>query len=160
MLANAVDVPTLQERTRWQYAGIRGLIETAAEDSTQIRKLVRERRAELLRKAAKPAPDNIVYLKMAYVRDTKATRVAAQVVRASRSRAATADAAQPPQVVTQAVKNWFPIVESRLTVVRPLGYIVPATQQAVIKTLLDHGIRLSTFKKDTVLESRATRLRR
>ncbi len=33
---------------------------------------------------------------------------------------------QNPAVETQVVKNWFPKVESRLAVPRPLGYIVPA----------------------------------
>ena len=146
------DVPTLQERTRWQYAGIRGLIEAVAEDSRQVRTLVRDRRAELLRKAAKPASDNVVHLKMAYVRDPKQPELQLKSFARQGRAGAPADAAQPPQVVEQVVKNWFPIVESRLTVSRPLGYIVPATQQAVIMTLLDHGIQLSTFPKDTALE--------
>jgi len=44
-------------------------------------------------------------------------------------------------------------VEARLTVLRPLGYIVPSTQQAVIMTLLDHGIELSTITKDAAVEA-------
>jgi hypothetical protein len=146
------DVPTLQERTLWQYAGIRGLIEAVAEDSRQVRTLVRDRRAELLRKAAKPASGNFVHLKMAYVRDPKQPELPLKSFARQGGPGAPANAAQPPQVVAQVGKNWFPLVESRLTVSRPFGYVVPATQQAVIMTLLDHGIRLSAFPKDTALE--------
>jgi len=146
------DVPTLQERSRWQYAGIRALVEIVAEDGRQVRTMVREQRAELLRRARKPAPGNVVHLKMAYVRDPKQPELQLKsFVRQGRA-GAPADAAQPPQVETQVVKNWFPIVESRLTVGRPLGYIVPSAQQAVIKTLLDHGILLATFAKDSAVE--------
>jgi hypothetical protein len=147
------DVPTLEERTRWQYAGIRGLIEIMAEDSGQVRRLVRDRRAELLRKAKNPAADNAVHLKMAYVRDPKQPELQLKSFARQGRAGAPAEAAQPPQVAEQVVKNWFPIVESWLTVLRPLGYIVPSTQQAVIMTLLDHGIELSTITKDAAVEA-------
>jgi hypothetical protein len=150
------DVPTLQERTRWQYSGIRGLIEAVAGDARQVLKLVRDRRADLVRRAGKLTPENVVHLRMEYVRDPKQPELPLKAF--ERQTGARGAAVQEPKVVTQVVKNWFPKVESRLAVRRPLGYVIPASQQAVIKTLIDHGISLGTITADTTVEAESYRI--
>jgi hypothetical protein len=153
------DVPTLQERTRWQYSGIRGLIDAVAADDARVLSLVRDARAELVRKAAKPAAGNVVHLKMEYVRNpSEPTLTLRAFVRTAGGRAAGA-ANAAPAVDTQVVKNWFPKVESRLTVARPLGYIVPAANQEVIKTLRDHGISFVMLGKDTQVDAETYRIK-
>jgi hypothetical protein len=152
------DVPTLQERARWQYSGIRGLLETVAEDSRRVLTLVRASRGDLARRAARPAPDDMVHLKMEYVRDPKQPELALKAFARQGRGGAPAHPEQQREVVPQIVKNWFPRVESRLAVARPVGYIIPAAQQAVIKTLLDHGIILASFAKDTTVEGEYYRI--
>lgn len=147
------NVPTLQERTRWQYSGIRALIEFVAGEAGQVLSLVNGSRADLAARAAKAAANNLVHLRMQYVRDPAQPELSLKAfVRQPGGRGNTAPASQPRAVETQVVKNWFPKVASRLAVPRPLGYIVPAEQKDVIKTLLDHGIGLGVFSKDTVVD--------
>jgi hypothetical protein len=152
------NVPTLQERTRWQYSGIRGLIDAVASDDKEVLSLVRGARADLARRAAAPAPENKVHLKMEYVRDPKEPTLTLKAfARAAGARGAAA--ATPAAIETQVVKNWFPKVESRLTVARPLGYVIPAAHESVIKTLLDHGISVSVFDKDASIDAETYRIK-
>ena len=144
------DVPTLQERTNWQYSGISGLIDTVARDSRQVLNLVRLKRADLLRNARKPSPAQVVYLKMQYVRDPKQPELILKSF--ERQPGARESAPATAKVITETIKNWLPKVESRLTVPRPLGYVIPASRQDVVKTLLDHGISLGTFNRDASIE--------
>jgi hypothetical protein len=152
------DVPTLEERSRWQYSGIRALIEFMAGDSKAVLTLVNGSRTNLANRAGKSMPDNVVHLRMDYVRDPKQPELTLQAF--ARQAGARGNAApQNPAVETQVVKNWFPKVESRLAVPRPLGYIVPAEQKDVIKTLLDHGIILGVFAKDTPVDAETYQIR-
>jgi len=154
--ASRHDIPTLKDRTAWQYLGIRGLMEAAAKNSQQVLKLVADSRAALLKRAKTPAPDNVVHLKMEYVRDPKQPElVLKRFDRPERPEGAPAPQTPPPEsekVVTETVKNWFPKVESRLAVPRPLGYVVPAAHTDVVHTLLDLGVTVERFTKDTPLE--------
>lgn len=143
------DVPTLQERTRWQRSGILGLIDEVRGDSQNVLSLVRGCREELIRRATNLSPDNTVHLKMEYVRDPNQPALTLNAF--VRTPGARGNAPQNPAVETQVVKNWFPKVESRLVVPRPLGYIIPADHRDVIKTLLDHGISVGIFSKDADL---------
>ncbi len=145
------DLPTLQERSQWQYSGIHALIRFVAENGKQVLQLVRNSRSELLREAAKPGPENVVYLKMEYVRDPKEPELKLSVF--ERQPGARSGAAQEPRIVTQVVTNWFPKVAARLAVPRPFGYIIPTERKDVIKTLLDHGISLGTFIRNASVEA-------
>jgi hypothetical protein len=161
--ASRHDTATLKDRTGWQYAGIRGLIEAVAAHRKEVLALVGERRAGLLRRAKALSADNVVYMRMEYVRDPAQPELVIkqfeQGVRSGSGQAATGQVPEPKpgeeKVVTSVVKNWFPKVESTLAVPRALGYVVPAAHQNVIRTLGDHGIRLETFTEDTSLEVEA-----
>jgi hypothetical protein len=145
------DLPTLQERSRWQYSGIRALMEFVAGDSKQVLSLINGSRADLASRASKPSPENVVHLRMEYVRDPEQPELTIKAF--ARQPGARGNApAQNPAVETQVIKNWFPRVESRLALPRPLGYVVPAEEMRAIKTLLDHGVVLGEFAKDTMLD--------
>ena len=144
------DLPTLQERTNWQYSGISGLIEVVAKESAQVLRIVRQARADLLRDARNPSQANVVHLKMEYVRDPKQPELTLSAF--ERQPGARENAPAGAKVITETVKNWMPKVESRLTVPRPMGYVIPASQQDVIKTLLDHGISIGTFNRDDSID--------
>ena len=154
--ASRRDVPTLQERTRWQYSGIKALVEIVVENGKQVLSMVRDRRADLLRRAAKPGSGNVVHLRMEYVRDPKQPELVLKSF--ERQPGARGAAPQEQSVTTQTVKNWFPVVESRLSVTRPAGYIVPADRADVIKTLRDHGISLEVISADAALEVESYRI--
>jgi hypothetical protein len=55
------------------------------------------------------------------------------------------------KVVTQTVKNWFPLVEPKLSVEAPRGYIIPASANAVVETLLRLGVEVQTFVQDATV---------
>jgi len=50
------------------------------------------------------------------------------------------------------VKNWFPGVEPRLSVSRPLGYVIPSAHADVVENLLRLGIAVAVFNRDRVLD--------
>ncbi|HYA48963.1 MAG TPA: hypothetical protein VEG35_04615, partial [Burkholderiales bacterium] len=68
---------------------------------------------------------------------------------------------QPPgtKVVTQTIKNWFPLVEAKVSVPRPLGYVIPGTHADVVETLLEHGIAVDMFLQDRTVELEASEVR-
>jgi hypothetical protein len=157
--ASRRDVPTLKERTAWQYAGVRGLVQAILDNSSEAVALVRNSRAALLARARRITPGDVVHLRMQYVRDPKQPELVlksferpARGGRGGQAAAGPPPAAAPPsepKVVTETVKNWFPKVESRLAVERPGGYLIPADRRDVIDTLLAHGIEVSVVKADT-----------
>jgi hypothetical protein len=154
--ASRHDVPTLKERTAWQYAGVRGLIQAILDNSREAVALVRNSRNALLARAKRTTPGDVVHLRMEYVRDPKQP----ELVLKSFERPARGPANQPaaapagePKVVTEVVKNWFPKVESRLSVPRAIGYVVPAKHGDVVRTLLQHGILVQTFTADAPLDA-------
>jgi hypothetical protein len=152
--ASRHDVPTLKDRTAWQYLGIRGLLESAARHREQVLTLVNGRRAALLKKAQAPAAGDLIHLRMGYVRDPKDPELTIRSFERQPAGAApAADAA--PKVVTTVVKNWFPKVEPSLSVPRAVGYIVPAARADVVKTLVDHGIQVRAFAADAEVEVEA-----
>lgn len=170
--ASRHDLETLAQRTRWQYHGIRSFIETIASCAEEVTSLVRSLRSDLLDKATAYNEKDVVYLSMDYIRDPenpsltihkferaespvqgilKVDKNAGEAIEAT-------DLAPYPfpaeqKVIIEIVKNWFPRVEGRLSVSRPLGYIIPAKHQDVIECLLAHRIEIQTFIKDITLEA-------
>jgi hypothetical protein len=172
--ASRHDLGTLQERTGWQYFGIRLFAEAVAKNSADILGLVRNLRKGLIEKAMVYSDQNRVHLRMDYVRDEKTPTLALKKFETTESPVrgvlkfdkkagdllTAADLAPYPlpaqaKVVTDVVKNWFPDVESKLSVSRPLGYIIPAKHQDIIETLLGHGITVAIFMKDKPLDIEA-----
>jgi hypothetical protein len=149
--ASRHDLATLEARTRWQYSGILGLVEAVKSNAAKVNSLVRTRRKELIRTARKMGSSNVVHLRMEYVRDPKNPEL--PLKRFERG------AGTEQKVVDEVVTNWLPVVESRLSVPRAPGYLVPAALTAVVRTLQDHGIKFVALPRDTALEAEAYRVK-
>jgi hypothetical protein len=159
--ASRHDLPTLKERSAWQYAGLLGLIHGLLDNGSEAMALVRNARTSLLARAKRPGPGDVVHLRMEYVREpTGATLDLKSFERPARGAAAQPATAEPgePKVVTQTVKNWFPKVESRLSVERPGGYLIPADRQDIVDTLLAHGIQVSTVSAGSKIDVESYRI--
>jgi len=164
--ASRHDLPTLAARTRWQYEGLRSFLESVVRHAAEVKALAKEARRALLASARQH-----VYLKMDYARDPKQAELTLKkfenadstilgVLKADKkageavSEGDLAEYSWPDKVkvVSEVVKNWFPRVEGRLGLYRPLGYIIPAANQPVTETLLRHGLAVQTFAQDIALE--------
>ena len=174
-VASRHDLATLAERTRWQYAGLRALMEAAAGHGTDVVRIVRDLRARLLERGRNPAADDLVHLRMDYARDPEAPTLILEeyapeagppvlgVLKVDKKAGETLSAqeitrARPaagPKVVTVTVKNWFPLVEPKVSVTRPLGYVIPAARTDVVETLLRHGIAVGMLIEDRRAEVEA-----
>jgi hypothetical protein len=172
--ASRHDLPTLEDRTGYQYYGIRFLLESAARHGEEVKTLVCGLRRELIQKAAVFSENDPVHLRMRYARDPEDPTLSINQFRRSRSpirgilkvdkkageALTSADIEPNPagteyQVIEQVVENWFPLVEPTLSVTRPLGYIVPFSHPDVIETLVKHGLELHLFIADFPLETEA-----
>jgi len=156
--ASRRDIETLKARTAWQYAGIKALIEAVAARAGEVVNLVRSRRAALQQIATTYALDNMVHLRMGYVRDPRRPELVIRQFEAEPDAAAARPRDTEPRVVTEVVRNWFPRVEPRVTVPRPLGYLIPSAYGAVVRVLLDHGITLDVVTADTPLAVESQRI--
>jgi len=172
--ASRHDLPTLAERTRWQYFGVRSLMEALANHAEEVLDLVRGLRKSLVEKAMVYQPDDLVHLRMEYARDeANPTLTIKQFERTEspvrgilkvdkkagdyllQSEIEPAPAPGQYKISPQVIKNWFPLVTSKLTVTRPLGYIIPAQRLDVIDTLRRHGIKVEMVIQDKTVEVEA-----
>jgi hypothetical protein len=172
--ASRHDLATLEARTRWQYYGLRFFMESVAGRGVEILKIVRDLRAKLMEKGKAYVADDFVHLRMDYARDPKDPTLTLQkyetaeppiegVLKVDKKAGETFTAEditpyrQPPtiKVVTDVVKNWFPLVEPTVSVPRPLGYIIPAKHADVVETLLRHGIGVDMLIQDKALDVEA-----
>lgn len=169
--ASRHDLASLEARTGWQYQGLRALLEVVAERPAEMLKLVRELRGSLLVRARLRASDDPVHLKMAYVRDPKQPQLTLKTFEATSSNIRgilkvdkkagdylLSEDITPYQgpsrlkVIDRVEKNWFPLVESRLTVRRPAGYIIPAERLDLAEVLVQHGLRVQMLEKAALVE--------
>ncbi|MCR4409779.1 MAG: M14 family zinc carboxypeptidase [Candidatus Saccharicenans sp.] len=169
--ASRHDLASLEARTGWQYQGLRALLEVVAERPAEMLKLVRELRGSLLVRARLRASDDPVHLKMAYVRDPKQPQLTLKAFETTSSNirgilkvdkkagdyllAQDISPYQGPsrlKVVERVEENWFPLVESRLTVRRPAGYIIPAERLDLAEVLVQHGLRVQMLEKAALVE--------
>jgi hypothetical protein len=151
--ASRHDLPTLKDRTAWQYLGIKSLLQSVARHRDEVLRLVTERRAALLAASTTPVAADVVHLRMEYVRDPAQPELTIKRFDRPQGQAASAAAAGEPTVVTEVIKNWFPKVQSRLSVPRAVGYLVPAAHHDVVETLLQHGIAVQTFTAEALVEA-------
>ncbi|MGA2533642.1 MAG: M14 family zinc carboxypeptidase [Candidatus Aminicenantales bacterium] len=174
--ASRHDLETLEARTRDQYYGLRFFMESAAEHGVEILKIVRDLRGKLVDKGAAYAGDDLVHLRMDFARDPKKPTLTLQkyeepasgpsvlgVLKVDKKAGETLTGQDivlrrrmaGPKVVTEVIKNWFPEVTPTLSVVRPLGYIIPAKHADVVETMLRHGIAVGMFIQDKAVEVEA-----
>lgn len=166
------DLATLEVRTGWQYEGLRAFAEIVADRSGEILKIVRGLRADLLKRAQIRAADDPIHLKMSYVRDPQQPELVIKAFERPTSNIrgilkvdkkagdfllvediAPYTGSPDAKIVTRVEKNWFPLVESRLTVKRPAGYIIPAGRVDLVEVLTLHGIRVQMVEKAVSVEA-------
>jgi hypothetical protein len=176
--ASRHDLETLGARTRWQYYGLRFLMESAADHGVEVLKIVRDLRSKLLEKGGMAAADDLVHLRMDFARDPNNPTLTLKKYEEARPQVigilkvdkkagetlTAQEVSRPPQppgvkVVTEVVKNWFPNVEPKVSVTRPLGYIIPAKHVDVVETLLKHGVAVGLFIQDKSVEIEAYEVR-
>jgi len=172
--ASRHDIRSLEERTGWQYLGLRSSVEVLARHGERIMTMVREFRASLLEKAKASAADDLVHLWMVFVRDEKNpiltikafeqvdSPVAGILKVDKKAGEAVLESELEPspypakhKVRSEVVKNWFPNVVPTLSMPRPLGYIIPAKHQDVVENLLAHRFEVEIFTADKTLEVEA-----
>ena len=153
--ASRHDVATLKARTDWQYAGITELVRAVARHRSEALRHVIERRAALLARSKSPASDDLVHLRMEFVRDPAQPELTLTRFERREGQAVETAAAGEPKVVTEVVKNWFPNVRPTVSIPRAAGYVVPAAYQDVVRTLLQHGVLVQTFTADAPFEGEA-----
>jgi hypothetical protein len=146
--ASRHDVPTLKDRTTYQYLGIKALVQSVARHADQVLELVTSSRAALLQKAKAPAAGDLVHIRMVHARDPKEPELTIQHFEQAQGAAPASRT-----VVNEVVKNWFPNVEPTLSVPRAYGYIVPSAHKDVVQTMIAHGIGVQAFTADTEIEA-------
>lgn len=165
------DLPTLAERTRWQYYGVRSLVEAIANHADEVLKMVTRLRKDLIEKASVFQLDDVVHLRMSYERDDQNPTLTVKrferpespirgILKVDKKAgdyllANEVEPAPTPsqyKIITEVIKNWFPLVKSQLTVSRPVGYIIPAQHLDIIETLLRHGIKVEMVTQDRTVE--------
>ena len=168
--ASRHDLATLAARTRWQERGISAFIQTVAEHGPEITAQVNGLRRQLLEEAASYNPVHRVHIKMEYRRDPawpdlrlkefqrreaaaagrmKVDKKAGEVL--LRSEIEPLPELDGQKVVERVEKAWYPLVIPTLSVVRPLGYIIPAQHAEVIATLQRHGISIMIFTQEATM---------
>lgn len=176
--ASRHDLPTLEERTQWQYLGIRAFSEAVARHSAEVLSLVRGRRAALLESAKAGGGGGAAVLRMEYARDEKQPTLTIRRFEKTDSpvrgilkvdkragEAVFAKELEPSptpadyKVITEVVKNWFPIVTEKLSVTRPSGYIIPSADRNTVECLLAHGVEVGLLTGDVSLEVEAYQVR-
>jgi len=176
--ASRHDIQTLEARTEWQYQGLRSFLESVAGHATEIKELVRSLRRKLIEKAQVYGQSDLMHLKMAYVRDPshpelelkafertaspyrgvlKVDKKAGDLLQAGDIEPYRASA--EGKIVSRIIKNWFPLVEPRLSVARPLGYIISDGRLDIIETLLALGIDVDMIAVDSGVRVEAYRIK-
>jgi hypothetical protein len=162
------DIDQYRDRSRWQFEGLSAFLRAVYDHSAEIRAITARCRADLVRRAASVSPDDIVHLRTTYARDpqqpvlkvrTYAREDAVTLAYAARDIKAgeplvRGDLLRPgrqPRVVDAEIKNWFPRVESLVTCVRPLGYVVPGERRDVVSLLRKLGVTVYRFDRGGVL---------
>ncbi len=173
--ASRHDLETLEARTRWQYAGLRALMEAVAGHGVEAVRIVRDLRAKLIDRGRGPSAGDPVHLRMDFARDPKTPTLTLQkyeeqagpvvlgILKVDKKAGEELTAqeitrsrpAAGPKVVTEVVKNWFPLVEPMVSVPRALGYVIPAGHADVVETLLRHGIAVGILIQDKPVEVEA-----
>jgi len=175
--ASRHDIETLKERTRWQYYGILFFTESIALHGKEILSLVGSLRGKLLERTKTVSEKDLVHLRMKYARDEDEPELAIKKFERVETRIrgilkvdkktgdllAFTDVSPYPypseyKVIKEVVRNWFPNVEPTVSVLRPLGYIIPSEHQDVVETLLHHDIKVQMFSTDMPLEVESYRV--
>ena len=165
--ASRHDLQTLGHRTWYQSRAIRAFLHSIADHGAEILAHVRTLRQGVQEQSASFSPSQVTHLKMEYRRDPSQPQVRLQefpkkdiaiagVLKVDKKagEAVLASELEPQspsdkeRVVTRIIDDWFPLVVPTRSVVRPLGYVIPAKHAEVIATLRLHDVRILMFRQD------------
>jgi hypothetical protein len=169
------DLDGYRDRSRWAFEGLNAFLRTVYDNSREIKALVGQCRADLLRRAKSRDAADIVHLRTIYARDPQqpvlkrkyyvkedaaVIGVATRDIKAQEpvSRSDLARPGRRPRVEETEFKNWFPRVESLVACARPLGYVVPAGRRDVITLLQKLGVKVHCFLRGGTLAVEACRV--
>lgn len=162
------DIDQYRDRSRWAFEGLTAFLKTIYDNAAPIKALTAQCRADLVRKARSVDPKNLVQLRTIYARDPQQPvlklktyakeeagvfATAAHDIKAGQplSRSDLVRSGRTPRVVETEIANWFPRLDSLVTCVRPLGYVVPGKRGDVIALLLKLGVKVYSFDQGGVL---------
>ncbi|HEX7501796.1 MAG TPA: hypothetical protein VF451_00130, partial [Acidobacteriota bacterium] len=174
-IAGDGSIDQYRDRSRWAFEGLTAFLRTIYANGREIKAITRQCRADLVKAASAVGPANLVHLRTIYARDpqqpvlklkTFAKEEAGVFATAARdikageplSRADLVRSGRTPRVADTEIKNWFPRLESLVTCVRPLGYVVPAKRGDVISLLLKLGVKVYSFDRGGVVAVEACRV--
>jgi hypothetical protein len=164
-----------RDRSRWAFTGLTAFLRAVYDHAGEIKAIVSQSRAELLDRARAVDPGDRVHLRTIYARDPEqpvlkrkdyaaedkaVVAYAARDVKAGEplTRQDLARYRRAPRVVEKEIRNWFPRVESLVTCVRPLGYLVPGARRDVVVLLLKLGVRVCAFDRGGTLAVEAAQV--
>lgn len=161
----------LRRRTEGQFVVLESLIKYVADNAAEIKELVSRCREDLINKTREYSPDNIVHIRMEYVKDSSKPPLILNRYKAEEDRIigelkvdkkkgeliklSEVDVSKRgvfKEIESYQVKNWRPTVKSLLTVSRPLAYYIPKEHKDVVNTLLRHGMRVQQIIADQPIE--------
>lgn len=162
------DIDQYRDRSRWAFEGLAAFLKTIYANSREIKAITAQCRADLVRNARTLDPKNLVHLRTIYARnpqqpvlklktyakeDVGVFATAARDIKAGDplSRSDLVRIGRTPRVVETEFANWFPRLESLVTCVRPLGYLVPGERRDVISLLWKLGVKVYSFDQGGVL---------
>jgi hypothetical protein len=125
----------IRERTRQQMETMKAFLNFFGERAQEVKEMVETHQAEL----AGPNPPEDVALVMDYVRDPENPSTTFGVVDTA--------SGQIRELVSE---EYYPVVETSVSVKRPAGYLIPANQTRFLEVLERHGVEM------TVLETTMT----
>ncbi len=176
--ASRHDIQTLEYRTDAQYQGLRSFLGSAAAHAADINGMVRSLRKGLAGKGAALDELDKVHMRMTYTRDPAAPQLIIKefeengpsvegVIKVDKKAGETVLAGElgpypgpvKARVVTRVVKNWFPSVAPTLSVVRPLGYIIPGARTDIVENLIGLGVEVFIVEADSPLRVEAYRVK-
>ncbi len=121
--ASSREIQDLDRRTEVHAVALRAALEVIASLAADIR-------AEM----AATRPDSVLVLRASYETDPRQP-VLTWLVR------------EPEGINTGSTDRWKPAIHRRLTIGRPAGYLIPASELDLVAALLRHGFELSVLEE-------------
>lgn len=134
----------IRERTRQQLETMKAFLSYFGANASEVRSLVEEQRQEL---AGPDAPEE-VHLVMDYVPDPERPTLSVGVVEI-----------ETGARDTLVIQDYHPVVETTLSVTRPVGYLIPPDQEEVLAVLGRHGADMRPVQDPMTVRAEVYRIR-
>lgn len=122
----------IHERTRRQLESIKAFLTYFAQNVTEVKRIVREEREKLIQGTERMR----VHINMDYVQDPANPTVTVPVI-----------LTRSGQEIEKTFNNFYPLVKSTVSVVRPQGYAIPPERTGILSVLKKHHINVQVTEK-------------